>query len=158
MRVCRLNAKTFKDAHPISWIAESLETLHGAKWFCSLDLQCCFLQVGVYEADKVKTAVITPFRLFEINRMPFGLTNALATFQRLMKWCLSELNLKICLVYLDEVIVSGSTFKEILERLQTVLKRLSDFGLKLKASKCKFFYIELPYLGRVVSSLGVFLT
>ena len=116
MRVCRLNAKTFKDAHPISRIAESLETLRGAKWFCSLDLQRCFLQVGVYEADKAKTAVITPFRLFEFNRMPFGLTNALSTFQRLMKGCLSVLNLKICLVYLDDVVVSGSTFKETLER------------------------------------------
>ena len=61
-----------------------------------------------------------------------------------MKGCLSVLNLKICLVYLDDVIVSGSTFKETLARLQTVLKRLSEFGLKLKVSKCKFFYIEHP--------------
>lgn len=124
--MCRLNAKTFKDAHPISRIAESLETQHGVKWFCSLDLQRCFLQVGVYEVDKAKTAVITPFRLFEFNRMPFGLTNALSTFQRLMKGCLSVLNLKICLVYMDDVVVSGSTFKETLERLQTVLRRLSE--------------------------------
>lgn len=90
--------------------------------------------------------------------MPFGLTNASATFQRLMERCLSILNLKICLVYLDDVIVFGSTFKETLERLQTVLKRLGDFGLKLKASKCKLFYTELPYLGRVVSAQGMFLT
>ena len=75
-----------------------------------------------------------------------------------MERCLSMLNLKICLIYLDDVIVFGSTFKETLERLQTVLKRLSDFGLKLKESNCKFFYTELPYLGRVVSAQGVFLT
>ena len=46
--------------------------------------------------------------------MPFGLTNASATFQRLMERCLGGLNRKKCLVYLDDVIVFGSTFKETL--------------------------------------------
>ena len=159
LRVCvdfrKLNAKTIKDAYPIPRITETLEALHGANWFCSLGLQSGYLQVGVRVADKAKTAVTTPFGLFEFNRMPFGLTNAPATFQRLMERCLGGLNLKICLVYLDDVIVFGSTFEETLERLQTVLKRLGDFGLKLRASKCKFFYTELLYLGHVVSALGV---
>lgn len=51
LRVCvdfrRLNAKTIKDAYPIPRIAETLEALHGAKWFCSLDLQSGYLQIGV---------------------------------------------------------------------------------------------------------------
>ena len=144
-----------QDACPIPRIAEALEALHGAKCFCSLDLQSGYLQVGVHKADKAKTVVTTPFGLLEFNWMPFGLTNAPATFQRLMEQCLSGLNLKMCLVYLDNVIVFGSTFKESLERFQTVLKHLGYFGLKLKASKCKFFYTELLYLGHVVSALGV---
>lgn len=52
---------------------------------------------------------------------------------------LTGLNLKICLVYLDDVIVFGSTFKEMLGRLEVLLKHLGDFGLKQKASKCKLF-------------------
>ena len=159
LRVCvdfrKLNAKTVRDAYPIPRIAETLEALHGAKWFCSLDLQSGYLQVGVHEADKPKTAMTTPFGLYEFNRMPFGLTNAPATFQRLMERCLAGLNLKICLVYLDDVIVFGSTFEETLKRLEIVLKRLGDFGLKLKASKCKLFHTELSYLGHVVSQMGI---
>lgn len=64
---CRLNAKTIKDAYPIPKIAEPLEALDGAKGFCSMDLQSGYLQVGVHDADKAKTAVTTPFGLFEFN-------------------------------------------------------------------------------------------
>ena len=105
--------------------------------------------------DKPKTAMTTPFGLFEFNRMPFGLTNAPATFQRLMERCLTGLNLKICLAYLDDVIVFARTFEEMLERLEAVLKRLGGHDLKLKPSKCKLFQTKLTYLGHVVSKDGV---
>ena len=58
--------------YPIPRIAETLEALHHAKWFCSFDLQSGYLQVGVREADKPKTATTMPFGLYEFNRMPFG--------------------------------------------------------------------------------------
>ena len=144
-----------RDAYPIPRIAETLEASHGAKWFCSLDLQSGYLQVGVREADKPKTAMTMPFGLYEFNRMPSGLTNAPAMFQRLMERCLAGLKLKICLVYLDDIIVFGSTFEETLKRLEILLKHLGDFGLKLKASKCKLFHTELSYLGHIVFTLGM---
>ena len=127
----KLNAKTVRDVYPIPTIAETLGALHGAKWFCSLDLQSGYLQVDMHEADKPTTAMIKPFGLYEFNRIPFGLTNAPATFQRLMERCLAGLNLKICLVYLLDDVVFGRA---------AVLKHLGDLGLKLKASKCKLFH------------------
>ena len=57
------------------------------------------------------------------------------------------------MVYLDDIIVLGSTFEETLRRLEIVLKHLGDFGLKLKASKCRLFHTQLPY--HIVSALGV---
>ena len=112
-------------------------------------------KVATCKSAYARTAVTTSFGLLEFNCMPFGLTNAPVTFQLLMGWCLSGLNLKICLVYLDDTIVFASTFKETLERLQTVVKCFRDFRLKSKASMCKFYYTKLPYLGHVVSALGV---
>ncbi|PIK41666.1 Septin-8-A [Apostichopus japonicus] len=85
----------------------------------------------------------------------FGLTNAPATFQRLMEHCVGDMNYKKCLVYLDDVIIFSQTFEEHLERLSAVLKRLTDFGLKLKPSKCNLLQNSVTYLGHVVSEHGV---
>ena len=64
--------------------------------------------------------------------MPFGLCNAGATYQRLMDLVLSGLNLEVCLVYLDDIVVYSKSVKQHLERLDAVLTRLEQAGLKLK--------------------------
>ncbi|XP_060607809.1 uncharacterized protein LOC132759951 [Ruditapes philippinarum] len=87
--------------------------------------------------------------------MAFGLTNAPATFQRLMERCMGELNLKECLIYLDDVIIFSDTVEKHFERLAAVFSRLEHYGLKLKGSKCEFFQLEVKYLGHVVSADGV---
>ena len=87
--------------------------------------------------------------------MPFGLTNTPATFQRLMESCLSDLHLNWCIIYLDDVIVFLKTPEEHIARLEAVFKKISDAGLKLKPSKCKFFKKRIHYLGHIVSNKGI---
>jgi len=60
---------------------------------------------------------------------------------------------KICLCYLDDVIIFDRTQKKLLDRLDLVLKRL--FGLKVKPSKCVLFRTEIKFLGHLVSAAGV---
>ena len=94
------------------------------------------------------TTSTTPFHLDQFSRILFRLTNAPATFQRLMERCLAGLNLKIYLVCCHYIIVFSNTLNETLKRSEIVLKRLCDFGLKLKTVKCKHFYTKLltfPY-------------
>ena len=159
LRLCidyrKINEKTIKDSYALPRIEETLDALHGAKWFSSLDLQSGYWQVEIEEADKQKTAFTTPMGFYECNRLPFGLTNAPATFQRLMEKCMGDLHLKECLIYLDDIIVFSSTFEEHLERLERVLNRLIEYGLKLKPSKCNFFMKEVKYLGHVISERGI---
>ena len=108
------------------------------------------------EADKAKTAFsVGNLVFYECNRMAFGLTNALATFQRLMERCMGEMNLKECLIFLDDILVFSQNFEEHLERLEAVFSRLKQHGLKLKPSKCEFFKTKVNYLGYVVSHSGV---
>ncbi len=92
---------------------------------------------------------------YEFNRMPFGLCNAPATFQRLMERCMGEMNLRDCLIYLDDIIVFSTSFDQQVERLEAVFQRLRANNLKLKTSKCEFFKREVIYLGHIVSESGI---
>ena len=59
------------------------------------------------------------------------------------------------MVYLDDIIVFGKTFKETLGNLRCVMQRLKAANLKLKASKCAWFRKSIKYLGHIVSSEGI---
>lgn len=48
---------------------------------------------------------------------PFGLCNAPATFERLMEQVLQGLNGKICLVYIDDIIVLGENVEDHMSNL-----------------------------------------
>lgn len=151
-----LNSKTRKDAYPLPRIEEALDVLRGAKYFCSLDLSRGYYQVPVHEGDIEKTAFrIGTGGLYEYVRMPFGLCNAPATFMRLMDRVFGDENFQSLLIYLDDILIFGSTFEETLERLDMVLTRLEEFNLKIKPSKCQLFKHRVRYLGHIVSKDGI---
>ena len=135
----RLNAATVKDAFPIPRVDDSFAALSGSRWFSTLDLASGYWQVAMDTNTQEKAAFVTPSGLYEWNVMPFGLCNAPSTFARLMELVLKGLHWKICLIYLDDVIVMGHTTEEELERLKQVFEQLTRAGLKLKPKKCFLF-------------------
>jgi len=74
--------------------------------------------------------------------MPFGLCNAPATFERLMEKVLHGVLHKICLVYLDDVIIFNKIFTGMLHNLREVLLRLMEVNLKINPKKCSLFSRE----------------
>ncbi len=151
----KLNKVTCKDAYPLPRVEESLDALGNAQLFSTLDLTSGYFQVAMSEEDRAKTAVTTPFGLFEWTRMPFGLCNAPATFQRLMGVVLGDLTFDILLIYLDDIIVFSKDFESHCQRLEIVFNRLRQHGLKLKPSKCFILKPEVKFLGHLISSQGI---
>ena len=78
--------------------------------------------------------------------MPLGFTNAPTTFKRLMECDLAGLMGEECLIYLDDIIVFSSSFKEHLFHLTKILPALCNAGLQLKPSKCHLAHDEVRYL------------
>jgi len=69
---------------------------------------------------------------------------------------MSGMHMEICLVYLDEIVVYAKTPEQHLARLELVLDRLHEAGLKLKPEKCKFFQKRsVSFLGDVISDQGI---
>ena len=58
-------------------------------------------------------------------------------------------------VYLDDILVSGSTVEEHFRNLQHLLKRLENKGLRCRKSKCLFAQPRIEYLGHVLTSNGI---
>ena len=116
----KLNAITKMDVHPLPRIDDSLDQLAGSCYFSTLDLASGYWQVGMSEESREKTAFVTWNGLYEFNVMPFGLCNAPVTFQRLMERVLSGPVRGRCLIYLDDILVMGRTFKEHIENLRMV--------------------------------------
>ena len=72
-----------------------------------------------------------------------------------MERSMGDMNLRDCLIYLDDIVVFSSTFEEHVQTLEAVFKRLKVNNLKLKVSKCEFFKREVTYLGHIVSEGGI---
>lgn len=107
-------------------------------------------QVEVFEEHKCRTAfTVGPLGFWEFNRLPFGLNNAPATYQRLMEQCLGDLNMKICAIYLDDLIIFSNSLEQHLEILDKVLNRLKECNLSLmprNVNSCKPKYNMLVIL------------
>ena len=68
---------------------------------------------------------------------------------------MAGLNLEICLVYLNDMIVFASGVHEHLNRLRAIFQCLRGARLKLTPSKYKMFQKSVSFLGQVISERGV---
>eukprot|EP00914_Ancora_sagittata_P022935 GHVO01045525.1.p1 GENE.GHVO01045525.1~~GHVO01045525.1.p1 ORF type:complete len:160 (-),score=15.05 GHVO01045525.1:10-489(-) len=119
-----LNKVTKKDQYSIPRIESLRENIGYCKFFVALDLHSGYWQIPLRPEDCEKTAFVTHYGLYEFVTQPYGLCNAPATFQRLMDRLFGDLRWKQVLVYIDDIIIGGQTYDEVLEKLEIVLTRL----------------------------------
>lgn len=151
----KLNDKTIDDRYPLPNITEILDKLGRCMYFTTLDLASGFHQVEVARQDIKKTAFNVENGHYEFTRMPFGLKNAPATFQRVMDNVLQELQNKICLVYMDDIIVYSTSLIEHTQNLKQVFDALRKANLKIQMDKSQFFKKEVTFLGHIVTQQGI---
>ena len=108
----KINEDTDQDTYPLPIIEDILASLGNAKFCSAFELSWGIHQIPMNPNSIKYTAFSTAEGHFEHTRMPFGLKNAPATFQRMMDHALRGLVGKSCFVYLDDIIVFGSTIQE----------------------------------------------
>jgi hypothetical protein len=151
----KVNAVTVRDSHPIPNIQQLFDSLAGARIFSTLDLRSAYWQVDMAPEAIPKTAFCTSYGLYEFLRLPYGLKNAPSQFQRIMNQLLSKHLSKICLVYLDDVVIFSKTEAEHKQHLTTILDTINQANLTLKLKKCHFGKPQVELLGYVISEKGI---
>ena len=92
------------DKYQLPYMGDMANILVGKTIFSKVDLVKGYHQIPVAATDIHKTALVTPFGLFECCRTPFGLKNAAQVFQRLMD--VIGRDLPFAFIYLDDILVA----------------------------------------------------
>ncbi|XP_063635129.1 uncharacterized protein LOC134805855 [Cydia splendana] len=148
-----LNARTIPDCYPIRHIHDFTQNITGCKVFSTIDLVKAYNQIPVNEDDIPKTAITTPFGMYEFPFMTFGLRNAGQTFQRFVDEMTRGLD--FCYTYLDDFLVYSTCHEEHEDHLRQLFSRLQQYGMVINTSKCVFGKSQVTFLGYSISADGI---
>ena len=91
--------------------------------------------------------------LFRYRRLPYGVSSSGPLFQMVMEKILAGIN-NTC-VYLDDILLMANSEQEMARVLETVLKRLAQYGVKVNSAKSEFFKTSLVFLGHFIDPNGI---
>ncbi|KAL0167369.1 hypothetical protein M9458_039213, partial [Cirrhinus mrigala] len=150
-----LNNVTVKFRYPLPLVPSALEQLREATIYTKLDLRSAYNLIRIREGDEWKTAFLTTRGHYEYRVMPYEMANSPAVFQSFINKIFKDLLNKFVIAYIDDILVYSKTKEEHVDHVRTVLSRLLQNQLYVKAEKCEFHVHQTSFLGYHISHQGV---
>ena len=107
----------------------------------------------VEKSSQSLLTINTHLGLYQYARLPFGISTAPALWQKEIAQVLQ--GIPGVVYFIDDILVTGRTRLKHEANVRRVLERIKEYGLRLKKSKCLFFYKELEFLGHLISQDGI---
>ncbi|KAK6726149.1 hypothetical protein RB195_004457 [Necator americanus] len=155
IRLCAYYSTGLNDAleqtqHPLSTPEDTFTKFNGGRYFSQLDLAEAYLQLEVDDVSKQLLTINTHRGLYHFNRLPFGVKPAPGIFQQCMDALIAGLDGTAA--YLGDILVTGKTIGENNARLEAVLKRIQEYGFRVRLDKWAFLQTKLTYLGFAINA------
>lgn len=157
VRICLdprdLNKAVKREHHPAATIEDVISSIPNAKVFSVLDAQSGFLQIELDYESSLLTTFNTPVGRYRWLRLPFGIKCAPEIFQRIMDKMLE--GIQGARAIMDDILVAAETVEEHDRILKEVIRRATEYNLKLNFDKCQVRQSEVKYVGHLVTAEGL---
>jgi hypothetical protein len=131
-----------------------LQEIEGFSYATALDLNMGYYTIRLDpDASKICT-IIFPWGKYSYKRLTMGIAGSPDIFHGKMLELMESL--EFVRAYLDNLLcISKLSLEDHLEKLEEVLRRLRDTGLKVNAAKSTFCALEIEYLRYVLTRDGI---
>jgi hypothetical protein len=128
--------------------------MEGFKYATSLDLNMGYYHIELSPDSSKLCTIVLPWGKYEYQKLPMGLCNSPDIFQEKMNELFSDMD--TIRAYIDDLlIITSKSYEHHLGKIDDVLKRLKDAGLKVNLTKSFFGKQELEYLGYWITRQGI---
>ena len=149
-----LNKRIIRKPYPIPKISTTLQELEGFTYATALDLNMGYYTIRLDAQASEMCTIIFPWGKYSYNRLPMGFGGSADIFQAQMMDLMASLD--YVRAYIDDLlIITRGTLEDHLSKIDTVLTRLRDAGLKVNAAKSFFCTHEIEYLGYILTREGI---
>lgn len=149
----QVNDQCLQDNYELPKLGHVLDELSECKYLSSFDFVSSFTQIEYDEESKHITAFTHRGVRYCWARMVMGHLSSSAQFSRMMARLF--IGIPNLLFFVDDLLTGSKTIEEHLQKIELILKTLSQANLKLSPDKCKLFQSEVQFAGFCVSESGI---
>jgi hypothetical protein len=149
-----LNKHIVRKPYPIPKISTMLQELKGFTYATALDLKMGYYTIRLDPMASKMSTIIFSWGKYSYKRLPMGFGGPANIFQAQIKDLMASL--EFVRAYMDDlIIITRQTLEKHLQKMETVLTRLCDTGLKVNAAKSSICAHEIEYLGYILTREGI---
>ncbi len=148
------NKRIVRKPYPIPKISTILQELEGFTYAKALDLNMGYYTIRLDPTMSKMCTIIFPWGKYSYKRLPMGFGGSADIYQAQIMDLMASL--KFVQAYMDDLfIITRRALDKHLQKMETVLTRLRDAGLKVNAAKSLFCAHEIEYLGYILTREGI---